>query len=381
MIRTGAGPGTAPAAKRVGTSLTELLRSATNAYLAEPGAPPGVAVAIVGGSAPLASGLTLAGGCSDLITGQPVTNDTRFCIGSVSKIFTATLLAQAIVTQDVQLDDSVVPYLERLGVRFGAPAPLAAVRLVDLATHTAGMPDRAAGGGVPLFRDQTPVGTAVASRWQAYRVPAEGLPALWRYSNLGFVTLGFALSGMFGRTFNEYGELLRSHITGPLDMPATQPHPQLGRALGYASARAPEKPRQPIVSEPPDLWSTSKDLVTFLRAQLGDPAHPVPAELAEALALTQAYHGSFIVAGHPDTSMDMGLAWQRYVDVDGSVVFRKNGALSGFTTDVQLQPDRGIGVAVMVNQSWRPRPRPPRGCLPSALATTLLAHLREHHSR
>jgi beta-lactamase class C len=306
-----------------------------------------------------------------------VTGSTRFCLGSVTKVFTATLLASAIVTDRRHLEDSVVPHLQRLGVHFGAPAPLAAVRLVDLATHTAGMPDDAAGGGLPLFRDQSPVGTAVAIRWRGYHLPPEGLPALWRYSNLGYVTLGFAVSGMFGRTDNAYTELLHRCVTGPLDMPATQPHPQLGRATGYA-CRSLDQPRRPVDAEPPDLWSTATDLAAFLRAQVDDPSHPVPAELAAALALTRADHGSFVVAGHPDERMSMGLAWQRYHD--GGVVLRTNGAVSGFTSDVQLEPDRGIGVAVLTNQSWPPSERPPQSCLPAALAATLRARLRSASS-
>ncbi|HEY5979886.1 MAG TPA: serine hydrolase domain-containing protein [Microlunatus sp.] len=355
-------------------SLPEMLQADVDRYLSEPGAAPGVAVAVVGLTTPIGSGLTLSGGSADLITGEPVTHDTRFCLGSVTKTFTAALLGQATVTQDVQLEDSVVPYLQRLGVDLGASVPLAEVRLVDLATHTAGMSDDAAGGGVPLFRDDSPVGTPLSSRWQTYGVPAEGLPAPWLYSNLGFVTLGFAVSGMFGRTSNDYVRLLGDHVCGPLKMSCTQPHPLIDRAVGYAWTSSPAQPRQAVDEEPPDLWSTSRDLATFLRAQLRDPTFPVPPELATALALTQADHGTFVVAGHPDTSMTMGLAWQRYAD-DG-LVLRKNGALPGFTSDVQLEPDRGIGVAVLTNQSWQPNPRPPRRCLPAALATTLLARLR-----
>jgi D-alanyl-D-alanine-carboxypeptidase/D-alanyl-D-alanine-endopeptidase len=82
----------------------------------------------------------VAGGHCRLATGCSITSETLFQIGSVTKLFTAFLLADMVDRGEVLLDDPVAAYLPA-GVHIpeynGRP-----IRLVDLATHTAGLPRR-----------------------------------------------------------------------------------------------------------------------------------------------------------------------------------------------------------------------------------------------
>ena len=70
--------------------------------------------------------------------GQPLGEDARFEIGSITKTFTALLLADAVVRRRFALDDPVESALPPgLKLRDAADAP---IRWVDLATHRSGLP-------------------------------------------------------------------------------------------------------------------------------------------------------------------------------------------------------------------------------------------------
>ena len=90
------------------------------------GSPPaGVAAAQID-----ADGVTFfAAGTFDPADARPITADTKFEIGSVTKVFTALLLADTMQAGKVKLDDTV-----------GAPFAASAVTFQQLATHTAGVP-------------------------------------------------------------------------------------------------------------------------------------------------------------------------------------------------------------------------------------------------
>src|SRR5690606_13597669 len=83
---------------------------------------------------------------------RPVTRDTLFELGSISKTFTATLAAYAELNDKLSLNDTVAAHMRELKGR-----PLGDVRLVDLGTHTA--------GGFPL---QLPAGVKNQKQLIAY---------------------------------------------------------------------------------------------------------------------------------------------------------------------------------------------------------------------
>ena len=170
-------------------------------------------------------------GVADLMSRAPATPATIYPIASITKTFTGTLLAHAVLEGRVGLDDDVRRYLDgsypnlELG---GRPVTLRA-----LVTHTARLPfflpDVPASR--PGFDDErvdwsTRVAQLLASYSRAdfyrdlARVTLDSVPgASFRYSNAGFQLLGFVLERVYGRP---YAVLVDSLITRPLGMRDTQ---------------------------------------------------------------------------------------------------------------------------------------------------------------
>ncbi len=145
-------------------------------------------------------------------TREPITSETLFEIGSISKTFTATLAAYAQLNGDLALSENVSKYLPSL-----AGSSFDKISLVNLGTHTS--------GGLPL---QVPPDIKnnddlmeYLKRWHppypagTYRV----------YSNVGIGLLGMVTAGRMHRPFEEAMEkmllpalgLTRSYINVPAD--------------------------------------------------------------------------------------------------------------------------------------------------------------------
>jgi beta-lactamase class C len=93
---------------------------------------------------------------------------------------------------------------------------------------------------------------------------------------------------------------------------------------------------------PPDLKSNAPDMLTFLKASLGE-LPGVPNQLAQAIALTQAVHWK-------SPKLDMGLAWQRpHPKAGAPQVIWKNGAASGFTSFMGMVPSQKLAVVLLTN--------------------------------
>src|SRR5262249_5937065 len=178
-------------------------------------------------------------GYADREAQQPVTEDILFNLGSIEKVFTATLLASQVVDPaspaPKQLTAPVTAYLPPQ-VGDGA---LRQVTLQDLATHTSSMPRTAPGVSPPgqqLWNDQPPAPDLI-NWWRTWRPPADQPPGTrYAYSNAGFVTLGFAVVGQPGPPAAAgYPDLLTRTITEPLRMPVTATYVLPGQVLakGY----------------------------------------------------------------------------------------------------------------------------------------------------
>lgn len=270
--------------------------------------------------------------------------DTLFEIGSITKVFTATLLADGITrgtwelgtpVQDLLPSDLTVP--TRDGV---------AITLQHLATHTSGLPR----SPVPLglrenlaflrhgtdpFRRLTEadvLATLQATRLR--RTPGTGRVS---YSNFGFGLLGTALAHASGLSF---GELVRQRIAEPLglrdtiveaDMTADQ---RRRMAAGHAGRRRSVEP-WPLAGIPGAgaLRSSAEDLLIFLAAQLA----PGDTALAAAIRLTHRTP--------PAGPSSMGLGWHRAA----RGALWHNGGTGGFRTIIAM---RGrAAVAVLSSQS------------------------------
>jgi CubicO group peptidase (beta-lactamase class C family) len=242
----------------------------------------------------------------------------------------------------VGLDDPVENFLPG-GVR--APRMRGqSITLLDLATHTSGLPrlPRNLLVRATLHRSDPYRGYTVGNLHQGLaatrlrRRPGSG----YRYSNFGFAVLGQALASAAGDT---YEQLVLDRVCRTLGLGETvfamsvELAPR--REIGHAGRGRPV-PDWDLAAFAPagGLRSTMPDMVRFLRANL-DPGHtdlPRPLENAQR---------SLRPIG---ANEDVGLAWHLGQDT-GTTVAWHNGGTGGFGGFMAMARERGTGVTVLYN--------------------------------
>jgi serine-type D-Ala-D-Ala carboxypeptidase/endopeptidase len=287
---------------------------------------------------------TLSTGTAGSGRPTPPAADTIFEIGSLTKVFTATLLGAMVDEGVVALDDPVQRYLPADVV---LPVRGRQITLADLATHTSGLPRLPHGF---LLR-------SVAHRrdpyaWFTVDELYAGLPATRlrrepgtrpRYSNLGFGLLGHVLAL---RAKTSYEQLVHDRICRPLGLTDThvsvpaatlerfaQGHNRRGRRVEHWSLAA--------LAGAGGLRSTVDDLLAFLRLQLGDG----PPALVPAAALTH-----IVRTRHRRAAL--GLAWTEapLLGTEHELLFH-NGGTGGFRSFAALAPAAHTAVVVLSNSA------------------------------
>lgn len=259
---------------------------------------------------------------------------TIFEIGSLTKVFTALLLADMAERGQVRLSDPAARYLP------GAAGP---VTLADLATHTAGLPRLPPGlAWSALTRRRDPyAGYSEARLVRAARrsLRASSRPNPYLYSNYGYGLLGYLLGQAAG---SSYQALVAERICGPLgladttfDVPPAD-HDRLAR--GHALGRAVPCWHMGALAAAGGLHSTAADLAMLLRAYLAASAGT---PLDAALRATMRPR-AVIPAGQ------IGLAWHLTVRGDRELIWH-NGMTGGYSAMLAFDPVRGVGVAALAN--------------------------------
>jgi len=176
---------------------------------------PGIGLAVVrNGRIVKAKGYGLA----NVELNTPVSPETVFDAGSISKQFTATAILLLAEEGKLSLDDSIAKYFPE------APPALKAVTIRHLLTHTSGIPDVSDGtdethgvkGVVDFHREYTEDELARAYLAQ----PLDSQPGTkWNYCNACYDLLGFLIHRIAGKP---YGDFLRERIFAPLSMTTTR---------------------------------------------------------------------------------------------------------------------------------------------------------------
>jgi D-alanyl-D-alanine-carboxypeptidase/D-alanyl-D-alanine-endopeptidase len=262
---------------------------------------------------------------------------TIFEIGSLTKVFTALLLADMAERGQVRLSDPAARYL---------PGGTGPVTLTDLATHTSGLPRLPPGlRWSALRRPRDPyAGYSEARLVRAARrsLRASSRPNAYAYSNYGYGLLGYLLGQAAG---SSYQALVAERICGPLGLADTAfdvPHAVRGRlAQGHAGGRAVPGWHMGALAAAGGLRSTAADLAMLLRACLSASAGAGP--LDAALRATMAPRVG-IPAGQ------IGLAWHLTRRGDREIVWH-NGMTGGYSAMIALDPARSLGIAALANNA------------------------------
>ena len=281
-------------------------------------------------------------GFANLARNERVTADSIFNLGSVGKVFATTSLAEAVKQGQLSLDDPVAKYVTELQ-RGG---DIRRVTLGQLASHTSGLPR------VPQQYEHWHRGNYTwpdfvrfLNSWKAGPNHEPGQQYL--YSNAAMVLLRVALERRFNTRF---AALMHDRITGPLGMSSTAlplPRDLLGRAVqGYNPMGRPigRPGEESGVFEWPgagQIYSSSRDMATFLAANMGELPDHRPMENAMALAQQPV----FTLNAH----LKLGLAWQN-VSGGNLRILDKNGGLNNTSTYIGFAPQPKLGVVILVNR-------------------------------
>lgn len=277
-----------------------------------------------------------AAGVADVATGRPRSVDEHFRIGSVTKLFTATMLLQLVAEGRVELDESCR----------------------QLLNHTSGIFDY---GDDPGFLSAFTGTTFLATRFRSYdpdelvalamtHPPTSAAGTTWQYSNTNYLLAGQIIERVTGST---YAEELHHRIARPLGltgthMPGSQTALPRPHARHYSPLMVPGATQHDVTElNASYAWaaggviSTLMDLTRFLAALLG--GHLLPPVLQEQL-LTEA----------PDSNYGLGImSWPLS---DGRTVWGHNGMIHGSFTVAAGTRDGAQVAAVNVNSDDRDYP-------------------------
>lgn len=342
------------------------LRSTVERALARANVP-GCSIALVD-----ASGLRWSGGfgLADVRSGRPATADTVYRLFSGTKLFTAVAVLQLAERGLLDLDDRVGRWLPEL-------AAARDVTLQQLLSHRSGLADGLRGFlAVSWPEDEPPTSAEALARYPIRRVRAPGTKV--EYRNVNYAILGEVISRVTGV---EYREHVARAVLAPLGMRAgfgltgeTRPQAATGhigrwdpmrlvlRALfpglpaRLYGARV-EGPRGSLVElREYDLGTAAigglvgsmPELAKFLSGQLAGGGE-ILGEASTRRMQTLVAEG----AAGIESRVGVGLGWKIGRTAERAFINHEGGG-AGFTSELRIYPDVGLGVALGMNMMRMP---------------------------
>ena len=277
--------------------------------------------------------------------GAPVTADTPFLWGSVSKPVTATAVMTLVETGAIDIDEPVRTYLPDFTLADDRLAAQITVR--HLLEHTSGIPEGAAEITDRFEHRDDPYREPVADL--AETTPHSPPGTRFEYASANYLVLGAVVEAVSGQPYSGY---LREHVLDPLDMADTITTPEEASRLpdghGYAFG-------QPVRLTPrfdqtgPSygyLGGTVDNLAHFAEAQLNGGRYGSAQVLAPA-SVDLMHHGTRQVTD----AQRYGLGWRDDTRVAGPGVRAvwHAGASPGYQAMIVLLPDLDRGIVVLQN--------------------------------
>lgn len=272
---------------------------------------------------------------------QPFDATTVFEIGSITKTFTAAILADMVKRGEVSLSDPVAKLLPP-----GTVVPSRdgrEITLLDLATQASGLPSLPSN-----FAPKDP-----ANPWADYSAQqlydflksyqlTRGIGEKYEYSNVGMGLLGFALAQRAGMSFED---LVAARVLTPLKMTDTRATLTAALQRRLAPGHAPNGSvvknwDLTTLAGAGALRSTVNDMLSYIRANADSMSQP----LGATLAMT---HGMRHAAGSP--AVTIGLGWHRLRTPAGNWIVWHNGGTGGYRSFTGYSEKTGEGIVVLAN--------------------------------
>jgi beta-lactamase class C len=319
---------------------------------------PGMAVGVIVEGKPMVFNY----GVASTENRRPVTNDTLFELGSVTKTFTATLTSWAALNQQLSLSDGVGTYLPSL-----RNSPFGSVSLLNLGTHTP--------GGLPLqVPDDIQNEDQLMGYFKAWR-PTYAAGTYRTYANPGIGTLGLITAKSMGQDFTV---LIEQRLFPALGLKNSFINVPVARMADYAQGYT--KDGKPIrmaggvlAAEAYGVKSTAADMLRFIEANMG--LRKVDSQLQRSITNT---HTGYFNAG----PMTQDLIWEQYtypvalklllagngatmalnatpvteikppLPPQVNVWINKTGSTNGFGSYVAFVPEKQIGIVILGNRNF-----------------------------
>jgi CubicO group peptidase (beta-lactamase class C family) len=307
---------------------------------------PGAAIAVsVGGDV-----IDHAAGVLSKATGVEATADSVFQVGSITKLWTATLIMQLADEGRLEIDAPVRQYLPEF--RLADESAAAAITVRELLCHTAGFEG-------DIFTDTGP-GDDCVEKYVATLDTDQQLFApgeMFSYNNAGFCVLGRVVEVLRGKPFDQ---CLREQVVTPLGLT----HVASGAQEAILFRAAVGHIRDDVDSEPQPapVWSLARsnapagsmlamrprDLLAFARmhASGGVAADGTSVLTATAVKAMQEEQVKLPNLGMLGTSW--GLGWEIF-DWPGGTVIGHDGGTIGQAAFLRLVPDREVAIALLTN--------------------------------
>lgn len=295
---------------------------------------------------------TAAAGVVNRKTGVETTTDSLFQIGSITKVYTTTLIMQLVDEGRIDLDAPAVKYLPDL--LFVDAAETQKVTIRHLLTHSSGVDG-------DYFEDFGRGDDAVAK----YVAACKNLPfifplgEMWSYSNAGFVVLGRIIEIMHGTTWEQ---ALRDRILAPIGAGHTVTLPEEALLFRAAAGHFGLVPDAPMLSP---IWgmpraqapagstpcSTVEDLLKFALLHLDGGKTPDGKQIVSEASVREMQREQVHLPPQPgEGAAHWGLGWMEF-DWDGRRVIGHDGGTVGQQSSLRIFPDEDFAVAILTNTS------------------------------
>jgi len=282
-------------------------------------------------------------GQTNLEQPQPVTEDTLFQIGSITKTFLATALMRLVERGKLALDEPIRSYLPDLVLKDENVARRVTLR--HLLTHT--------GGWVGDYFDDFGRGEDALAKMVVKMADLDQITPLgeiWSYNNAGFYLAGRIIEVTTGQNFEASMQEL---VLDPLGLEMTYFFPEDVMTYRYAVGHQ-VVDKQPQVARPwalprcahpaGGIISNVRDLLRYARFHMGDGTTSDGKRLLTQESLTQM-QTPFL----PSTGINsIGLTWN-ITTLDGTKMIAHGGGTNGQITLLRIIPSRKFAVVVLTN--------------------------------
>jgi CubicO group peptidase (beta-lactamase class C family) len=277
-------------------------------------------------------------------TQVPVTPDSLFQIGSITKIWTATMIMQLIEEGLLSLDTTVAEALP--GIRLGTSDVGGQVTVQHLLTHTSGIDG-------DIFTD-TGRGDHCVRRYVEELAAAPStfpVGAAYSYCNSGFVLLGRIIEVLDGHSWDES---LRDRLTGPLALTHTVTLPEeaiLHRAaVGHDRVGVPVRvwglPRS--IGPAGLITATAGDLLAFARLHLAGGTGPDGRRVLSEASVSAMRQSRAAIPDFAAPGSAIGLGW-RLGSWGGRAIFGHDGDTVGQSAYLRIDPEAQLAVCLLTN--------------------------------